>query len=124
MDAFTSGRVPGIARQPGADGVRRVRAEARFDGVAGCLRTPSGGSSRQAVVLVEGKRVRSRLLAPREAAHLMGLPGSYELPESYNDAYHLCGDGVAAPVVGHLAQHLQEPMALAPEVSGAFRMAG
>lgn len=30
-------------------GVKTVRTEVRFDGVAGCLRTPSGGSSRQIV---------------------------------------------------------------------------
>src|SRR5512135_3387470 len=35
------------------------RAEARFDGIAGCLRTPGGGSSRQFVLLAEGGEVRS-----------------------------------------------------------------
>ncbi len=38
------------------DGQRRQRAEARFDGVAGCLRTPRGGSSRQILVVVDGGR--------------------------------------------------------------------
>jgi DNA (cytosine-5)-methyltransferase 1 len=54
------------------DGQRMQRAEVRFDGVAGCLRTPGGGSSRQFVVVVEGKRVRTRALSPRECARLMG----------------------------------------------------
>ena len=46
---------------------RRVqRAEARFDGVAGCLRTPVGGSSRQLVVVVKGRKVRTRLISSRE----------------------------------------------------------
>ncbi|MBL0319716.1 MAG: DNA cytosine methyltransferase [Alphaproteobacteria bacterium] len=63
----------------------------RFDGIAGCLRTATGGSSRQTVMIVEGKKVRSRLLAPREAARLMGLPDHYKLPQKYNDAYQLCG---------------------------------
>jgi DNA (cytosine-5)-methyltransferase 1 len=40
----------------------------------------------------------------------MGLPESYTLPERYNDAYHLAGDGVAVPVVRFLAQHLLEPL--------------
>jgi DNA (cytosine-5)-methyltransferase 1 len=44
------------------------RAEVRFDDVAGCLRTPGGGSSRQSILVVEGQRIRSRLLSPREAA--------------------------------------------------------
>lgn len=92
------------------DGEKVQRAEIRFDGVAGCLRTASGGSSRQLVVVVEGERVRSRLLSSREAARLMGLPDSYELPENYNEAYNLVGDGVAVPVVRHLAQYILEPI--------------
>jgi DNA (cytosine-5)-methyltransferase 1 len=91
-------------------GERIQRAEARFDGLAGCLRTPGGGSSRQIVLVVEGRQVRSRLLSPREAARLMGLPEEYELPARYNDAYHLIGDGVVVPVVRHLAAHLLEPL--------------
>lgn len=83
-----------------------VRAEARFDGIAGCLRTPSGGSSRQTILVVNGPHVRSRLISPREAARLMGLPDTYHLPKNYNDAYHLLGDGVVVPVVAHLRQHL------------------
>ena len=47
------------------EGKRAQRAEIRFDDVAGCLRTPVGGSSRQSIVIVEGDKVRSRLLAPR-----------------------------------------------------------
>jgi DNA (cytosine-5)-methyltransferase 1 len=86
------------------------RAEIRFDDLAGCLRTPVGGSSRQAVVVVEGGKLRSRLLSPREAARLMGLPDTYILPKSYNQAYHLCGDGVAAPIVRHLSAHIFEPI--------------
>ena len=84
------------------------RAEIRFDGLAGCLRTPAGGSSRQVIVVVEGKSVRSRLISPRETARLMGLPDEYELPPNYNEAYHLTGDGVAVPVVRYLSQHIFE----------------
>jgi DNA (cytosine-5)-methyltransferase 1 len=86
------------------------RAEVRFDGVAGCLRTPVGGSSRQTIVVVEGNRVWSRLLSPREAARLMGLPDTYVLPENYNEAYHLAGDGVVVPVVRFLAENIIEPL--------------
>lgn len=86
------------------------QAEIRFDGVAGCLRTAKGGSSRQTVFIVNGNTVRSRLLSPREAASLMGLPKSYKLPEKYNDAYNLCGDGVAVPVVRFLAETVFEPI--------------
>lgn len=86
------------------------RAEIRFDDVAGCLRTSSGGSSRQSIVVVKGDSVRSRLLSSREAARLMGLSDEYKLPRSYNEAYHLIGDGVVVPVVRFIAEHLLEPI--------------
>ena len=85
------------------------RAEVRFD-VAGCLRTPGGGSSRQTLLVVADGQVRSRLMSARETARLMGLPDSYRLPGSYSAACHLTGDGVAVPVVRHLAQWLIEPL--------------
>jgi DNA (cytosine-5)-methyltransferase 1 len=86
------------------------RAEVRFDDVAGCLRTPTGGSSRQILLIVEGAEIRSRLISPRETARLMGLPESYRLPENYNEAYYLTGDGVVVPVVNWLARYLLEPI--------------
>jgi DNA (cytosine-5)-methyltransferase 1 len=92
------------------NGVRMQRAEVRFDNVAGCLRTPAGGSSRQVILVVEGEKVRSRLISSRETARLMGLSDEYKLPENYNEAYHLTGDGVVVPVVRHLAIDLFEPM--------------
>ncbi len=108
------GRVVGTiykrTRADGPNGEKVQRAEIRFDDVAGCLRTPVGGSSRQTIMVIEGKRVRSRLLSPREAARLMGLPDAYALPKNYNDAYHLAGDGVAVPVVRFLAEHVLEPL--------------
>jgi DNA (cytosine-5)-methyltransferase 1 len=99
--------------RPDETGVKRQRAEVRFDDIAGCLRTPRGGSSRQTIMIVEGDRIRSRLLSPREAARLMGLPDSYKLPKRYNDAYHVAGDGVCVPVVRYLAEKLLEPALMA-----------
>jgi len=93
-----------------SDGTKNQRAEIRFDDIAGCLRTPTGGSSRQIIMIVNGQSVRSRLLSSREAARLMGLPDNYKLPENYNDSYHLLGDGIAVPVVSHIAKHLLEPI--------------
>lgn len=96
------------------------RAEVRFDDIAGCLRTPTGGSSRQLVVVVEGRKVRSRLISSRETARLMGLPDDYVLPENYNEAYHLTGDGVVVPVVRFLADTVIEPIiSHAPEAQVA-----
>lgn len=85
------------------------RAEVRFD-IAGCLRTPAGGSSRQTLVIVHRGKVRTRLLSAREAARLMGIPDSYQLPERYNDAYHLAGDGVVVPAVSFLANNALKPI--------------
>ena len=96
--------------RPDADGSRRQRAEVRFDGVAGCLRTPGGGSSRQTILLVDADKITSRLLSAREAARLMGLSDGYILPARYNAAYHVAGDGVCPPVVRHLARYLLEPV--------------
>lgn len=104
--------VGGIYRRtrPDGEGRKVQRAEVRFDDVAGCLRTPAGGSSRQAIMVVDGYRVRTRLISARETARLMGLPDSYVLPRNYNEAYHLTGDGVAVDVVRHLARHVFEPV--------------
>lgn len=92
------------------NGVKVQRAEVRFDDIAGCLRTPAGGSSRQTIIVIDGKKVRSRLISTRETARLMGLAEDYKLPKNYNEAYHLTGDGVAVPVVRHLARHIFEPL--------------
>jgi DNA (cytosine-5)-methyltransferase 1 len=111
MVAFGTRCVGTIYKRTRVEGGRRVqRAELRDDGVAGCLRTPGGGSSRQFIVVVEGSSIRSRLLSAREVARLMGLPDSYRLPRRYNDAYHLAGDGLVVPVVAHLAQNLINPV--------------
>jgi len=61
-------------------------------------------------MIVQGESIRLRLLAPREAARLMGLPECYKLPENYNEAYHLTGDGVVVPVVRFLAANILEPL--------------
>ncbi len=95
----------------GRNGVKAQRAEVRFDQVSGCLRTGSGGSSRQFIMVVKGEQIRSRLLSTREAARLMGLSDSYELPKKYSEAYHLLGDGLVVPVVSWLEEHLLHPLA-------------
>ncbi|MBL8537516.1 MAG: DNA cytosine methyltransferase [Hyphomonadaceae bacterium] len=92
-------------------GVRVQRAEARFDGLAGCLRTPAGGSSRQLLLFVDDSGLRSRLLTPREAARLMGVDDAYPIPSTQTAALHLFGDGVCVPAVRWLSQHLLAPLA-------------
>jgi DNA (cytosine-5)-methyltransferase 1 len=105
--------------RPGPNGETRQRVEIRFDGIAGCLRTPAGGSSRQSLLEITPGRVRSRLMTPREGARLMGLAEGFELPGTKTDAYQIIGDGVATPVVRWLRRRLFEPIldsAFAPSV--------
>ena len=119
LEAGSGRRVGALYRRMRDEGGRRVqRAELRLDGLAGCLRTPAGGSSRQFVLAAEDGRVRTRALTPREAARLMGLPDDFRLPGSTTAALKAMGDGVAAPVVRWLAQHLLEPL-----LAGAVRRA-
>ena len=92
-----------------ATGYRRTRhgkqcLELRFDGVAGCLRTPEGGSSKQFVVVKKNGETHARLLTPREAARLMGAPDTFILPKTYNDGYKAMGDAVALPVATFVGQ--------------------
>ncbi|MBD0383274.1 DNA cytosine methyltransferase [Paenibacillus sedimenti] len=99
-----------------AAGYKRTRnkkqvLELRVDGVAGCLRTPEGGSSRQYVVLNQNGALKTRLLTTRETARLMGAPDSYKLPGTYNNGYKAMGDAVAAPVAQYLSEHLLFPLA-------------
>ena len=95
-------------------GVKRQRLEARFDGLAGCLRTPAGGSSRQFVVSPGPNGPRLRRLTAREAGRLMGVAEDYALPKSQSAGLKLMGDAVAVPVVRALTEQL-----LAPALTGA-----
>lgn len=92
-----------------ATGYRRTRSgeqqlELRFDGIAGCLRTPEGGSSKQYLVVKESGQTHARLLTVREAARLMGAPDSFVLPGRYNDGYKAMGDAVAMPVAKFIGE--------------------
>lgn len=100
--------------RPDENGQIRQRAEVRLDGLAGCLRTPAGGSSRQTLLIIRDGQIAMRLLQPREAVRLMGLPDSYVLPTSFNEGYKLAGDGVAVPIVRHLREAIFTPLLAAP----------
>ena len=95
---------------------RRMRnnksmAELRTDGIAGCLRTPKGGSARQ--ILFQGcrGRCRARLLTPRECARLMGA-NAYQISESVsaNDVYFGFGDAVCVPAITWIAKNYLNPL--------------
>ena len=91
--------------------VRRGRsmAELRVDGVAGCLRTPKGGSGRQILFKAGRGRRRVRLLQPAECASLMGAPG-FQIATTLNQALFGFGDAVCADVVDWIAQVYLNPL--------------
>lgn len=91
------------------DGVKQQRLELRTDGLAGCLRTPSGGSSRQYVLVCDKGRIGARRMTGRETARLMGVPDDYILPPSQSGALGLMGDAVAVPVVQALTEQIFLP---------------
>jgi DNA (cytosine-5)-methyltransferase 1 len=82
---------------------RRVRneksmAELRTDGLAGCLRTPRGGSGRQILFAAGKGQFMVRLLSPRECARLMGAD-DFVIRATLNQALFGFGDAVCVPVV-------------------------
>lgn len=97
-----------------ATAFRRVRkgrsmAEVRSDGIAGCLRTPKGGSGRQILILVEDGRLRVRLLSPNECATLMGADG-FPITVSLNQALFGFGDAVCVDAVEWIARNYLNPI--------------
>jgi DNA (cytosine-5)-methyltransferase 1 len=93
---------------------RRVRngksmAELRTDGVAGCLRTPRGGSGRQILFSAGKGRFAVRLLTPRECARLMGAD-DFVIRASLNQALFGFGDAVCVPVIEWIANNYLNPV--------------
>lgn len=101
-----------VYRRIRVEGEERIqRAEIRYDGLAGCLRTPGGGSSKQFLLVTENGKSRLRTLLPREAARLMGCEDAWNLPDVETSALKVLGDGVSVPAVRWLGQHLLAPLA-------------
>lgn len=91
---------------------RRIRngksmAEIRFDGIAGCLRTPKGGSARQILLEVGKGEINVRLLTPRECARLMGAD-DFNISGTTNEALFGFGDAVCVPVISWIAENYLE----------------
>jgi DNA (cytosine-5)-methyltransferase 1 len=94
---------------------KRSMAELRTDGLAGCLRTPKGGSGRQILFVAGGGRYRVRLLNAQECARLMGA-GDYNVTVPLNQALFGFGDAVSVDAVAWVAENRLNPEAerLAP----------
>jgi len=78
--------------------------------VAGCLRTPRGGSSRQILLQAGRNRVRARLLTPRECARLQGVPDDFVISVGTNQALFGFGDAVCVPAIRWIADHYLNPV--------------
>ena len=94
---------------------RRMRkgksmAELRSDGIAGCLRTPRGGSSKQILIRAGYGEWSVRLLTPREYARLQGVRDDFILPENDNKGYFAMGDAVCVPVIEYLSKSVITPI--------------
>tara|TARA_Y100001956_G_scaffold82360_1_gene102937 strand:+ start:896 stop:2059 length:1164 start_codon:yes stop_codon:yes gene_type:complete len=94
---------------------RRMRkgksmAEYRTDGIAGCLRTPKGGSSKQILIVAGQGEWRVRLLTPREYARLQGVRDDFKLPQNANKGYFAMGDAVCVPAIEFLSKNILSPV--------------
>ena len=88
---------------------RRVRngvsmAELRTDGIAGCLRTPRGGSGRQILFKAGYGKYFVRLLTARECARLMGAD-DFIIDVPLNQALFGFGDAVCVPAIRWIAKN-------------------
>ncbi|HXM61887.1 MAG TPA: DNA (cytosine-5-)-methyltransferase [Terriglobales bacterium] len=83
----------------------RSRSEIRVDGLAGCLRTPRGGSSKQIVFVAGRRKIRMRWMSPREYARLQGCP-NFPIHVDRNEALFGFGDGVCVPVIEWIAENV------------------
>lgn len=100
-----------------ATAFRRVRngksmAELRTDGIAGCLRTPRGGSGRQILFKAGKGRHQVRLLTARECARLQGVPESYVIDVPLNQALFGFGDAVCVPAIEWIIKKYLNPLAI------------
>ena len=84
-------------------------AELRTDGIAGCLRTPKGGSSKQILICAGFGDWSVRLLTPREYARLQGVGDHFILPKNQNQSYFAMGDAVCVPVIEFISSHILTP---------------
>lgn len=94
---------------------RRMRkgkstAELRIDGIAGCLRTPRGGSSKQILGRTGKGQILFRLLTPREYARLQGVDDEFKLSENDNKSYFAMGDAVCVPAINWIVQNYLEKL--------------
>lgn len=86
----------------------KTRLEVRFD-IAGCLRTPKGGSAKQIVVVIDGDELKMRWMSAREYARLQGAC-DFNITVPTTQAMFGFGDAVCVPVIEWIDKHLLTPL--------------
>jgi DNA (cytosine-5)-methyltransferase 1 len=101
----------------------RSRAELRTDGIAGCLRTTRGGSSKQFLLVARAGRVRVRNMTPTEYARLQGIEDveGFVHAANPNEALFGFGDAICVPLVRWIARHAFRPAFDRPRTSHKAR---
>lgn len=92
----------------------KTMAEVRFDGIAGCLRTPKGGSAKQIVISILDRKIRMRWMSPREYSRLQGAE-DFPLVGKTNQQLFGFGDAVCVPAIKWIDKQVLTPIALALE---------
>lgn len=98
--------LPAFRRMRMRDGAERSTVELRSDGLAGCLRTPKGGSARQIILRAGKGTFDARLINGIEAARLMGADDFKIDPSlSLNQVLFGFGDAVCVPAVEWIGRY-------------------
>jgi DNA (cytosine-5)-methyltransferase 1 len=87
----------------------RSTAELRVDGIAGCLRTPRGGSAKQILFKAGYGRYFARYITPRECARLMGTD-NYRITVPRDQALFGFGDAVCVSAIAWIAENYLNPL--------------
>ncbi len=116
MEAPSKARVDAVIRK-GATAVGaafrrtrrgKTRCEVRFD-MAGCLRTPKGGSAKQIVVVIAGGALKMRWMSAREYARLQGAD-DFNITVPRIQAMYGFGDAVCVPAIRWIDRNILTPL--------------
>ena len=118
VDELLAGERDGVATMYRRRRNGRTVGELRPDRIAGCLRTPQGGSSVQFLVDCRSGAPRIRPLTGREYARLQGAD-SFPIEVNDRQARLGFGDAVCVQAVRWLVQHSFDPARSTPQVAPA-----
>lgn len=123
VEALTAGQRSGVATMFRRRRHGRTVGEVRPDDIAGCLRTPQGGSSVQFLIDCRSGKPRIRPLTGREYARLQGAD-NFPIGVGDRQAQMGFGDAVCVPAVRWLVRHaFQQVAATATESAPALASA-